>query len=457
MRGIARVAEVDELQRQRVLERRFQAMGLDAGLLPGGRAVVATLPLGAAPFDTHEGPRVLRAARFYTLGYDRIKCMAPRALFHLAPIRIVGCQSAADLEDRIRKAWDARMRTLRDAERWLATLDVPAEVHGTPVFQIPLGLDDAQARAAVIEPGRVILPSRGALSGQTLEQPAERVLEPTANSGTELAIAITVRMEALARRRRDISVRRVEVACDLPAPRNAHAAQLLLVGPRLAAARPLHESLRLRGFRVECVNSPSAAVEAFRSHSFGLVLTDTRLDRGDGIELIPALRSLPGVLDLPVVLLDERPSDPRRAAAKDAGACGYLAGALDGSRLATALAQIASDRKRRRFARYPCAVSVSWPECATPAVTAEIGRGGVLLRGTAPTPPRAKFALHLPESGLTLRVDAATAYRLREGPDWSADGVGLRFASFEPGEESDWIGYLLRLQATKPEMPPIAK
>jgi two-component system chemotaxis response regulator CheY len=440
------VAEIDELHRQRVLERRLQEMGLEAGLLPGGRAVVATLPLGGEPFDTPEGPRVLRAARFYTIGHDRIKCMAPRALFQLAPIRITGCDCAAHIETRIREAWDARMRSLHDAERWLGSLGITARTNGTPVLWFPLGLDDARANGAVVEPGRVILPSLGPLAGHALADPSERVYEPTATTGTELTIAITVRMEAIARGRRAAPSRRpAEVASDLPAPRNAQTAPVLLVGSRLATAHALHESLRLRGFQVTTVNAASAALEVFQSQSFGLVVTDARLDRADGIELIPAMRGLPGVLDLPVVLLDERTSDARRAAARSAGACGYLSGPLDASRLATALAQIAAERKRRRFVRYPCAVSVSWPACRTPSVTAEVGRGGVLLRGAAATPPRAQFALHLPENRLTLHVDAETAYRLREGPDWSADGVGLRFARFEPGEEADWIGYLSAL------------
>jgi hypothetical protein len=102
-------------------------------------------------------------------------------------------------------------------------------------------------------------------------------------------------------------------------------------------------------------------------------------------------------------------------------------------------------------------VSVSWPACDTPSVTAEVGRGGVLLRGAAQTPARATFALHLPETGLTLHVDAETAYRLREGPDWSADGVGLRFARFEPGEEADWIGYVAGLPAAKSDGHPRAE
>lgn len=452
------MAEADELRRQRVLERRLRAMGLDAGLLPGGRAVIATLALGPEPFDTPEGPRRIGAVRFYTLGHDRVKCVAPRALFQMAPVRIVGCDTAAQIEERIRAAWAARLRTLADARRWLEALDVECEPRtGLPVLSVPLGLDDAEVRAAVIEPGRVILPSLGPLSGQPLDGPADRVFEPVAHGATELAIAVTVRLEALARRRRDTrSSRPPEPACDLPAPRPLRPSPILLVGARLAAARALHESLRLRGFRLRCVGSASAAIEAFREQSFGLVLTETRLDRADGIELVPALRSQPGVLDLPVVLLDERPSDARRGAARDAGACAYLVGSIDPARLAEALVQLATERKRRRFARYACAVSISWPGCTRPVVSAEIGRGGCLLRGSVATPPRARFALHLPERQLTLRVEAETVFRLREGPDWSADGVGLHFVSFEPGAEAQWIDYVSRQRdaAEKKGSPP---
>lgn len=447
------MAEAEELQRQRVLERRLRGMGLDAGLLPGGRAVVATLPLGAAPFDTPEGPRTLRAVRFYTVGHDRIKCIAPRALFYLPLVRIVGCERGEQIEERIRAAWDARMHGLADARRWLASLDVEPETRlGTPVLSIPLGLDEADVRAAVIEPGRVILPTRGPLSGMALADPAERSIEPSARSGTELAIAVTVQLEALARRRRDTQKSRAaEAPCDLPAPRPLQPAPVLLVGARLAGTRALHESLRLRGFRVHAVTTSSAAVEAFRSQTYGLVLADTRLDRGDGIELVPALRGLPGILDLPVVLLDERPNDPRRKAAREAGACAYLAGSIDPTRVADALVQLATDRKRRRFTRHPCAVSISWPGCHKPVATAEIGLGGCLLRGSAPTPARAHFSLHLPERRRTLRVEAETVFRLREGPDWAADGVGIRFVAFEAGAEPEWIDYVS--QQREPEKP----
>jgi two-component system chemotaxis response regulator CheY len=439
------VTEAEELRRQRALERRLQGMGLEAGLLPGGRAVVATLPLGPEPFETPDASHVLRAVRFYTVGFDRIKCVAPRALFHLPLIRILDCEKASDLEQRIREVWTARLKELRDARRWLGELGITAETpQGAPAWTFGLGLEDERARATVIERGRVVLPSRGPLSGFALAEPADRVFAPeSSRSGTELAIAVTVRLEELARRKRDAAVRRSsEDSCDLPAPRPARTAPLLLVGARLASAHALHESLRLRGFAVHCVTSGSGALDAFRGHSFGLVLVETKLDRADGIELVPALRALPGVLDLPVVLLDERPHDPRRAAAKAAGASGYFAGLADASRLAAALAQLGNERKRRRFARYERALSVSWPGCETPAVTVEIGRLGCRLRGDVLAPARGRFALHLPETSRTLRVEAELLYRTPGGPGWSPSGVGMRFGSFESNAEPLWIEYV---------------
>ena len=425
-------------------------MGLEAGLLPGGRAVVATLPLGPMPFETPEGPRVLRAVRFYTIGHDRIKCMAPRALFHLPPIRVLDCEKAEDLERRIRSVWSQRIALLRDARRWLDRLGVAVDVpQGAPQWCFSLGLDDARARAAVVEPGKVILPSRGPLSGLALPELSERIFEADAHcrSATDLEIAVTVRLEALARRKRDLATRSGnDDTCDLPAPRPARGMPLLLVGSLLAGANALQESLRLRGFEVRSTTSASASIEAFRAQSFELVLAETRLDRGDGIELVPALRGLPGVLDLPVVLFDERPSEHRRGSARAAGASGYLSGPLDAARLASALAHLASERRRRRFTRFERALSVSWPGCETPAVTTEVGRGGCLLRGSTAAPQRGRFALHLPETGKTLHVEAQVVYRLGELKAGPNAGDGLRFCGFDDGDEPAWIEFLARLE-----------
>lgn len=434
------MAQAEELRRQQILQRRFQAMGLEAGLLAGGRSVLVTLPVGGEPFETPHGPRTLRAVRFCTVGHDRIKCLAPLALFHLPLVRIGDCETAAQLEARVRAAWSERMRVVARTRRWLDDLGVAAESPGgAPVWSFGLGLDDRGARAIAFEPGRLLLPARGPLSGLALAHPDERIFAPEGcASAVDLELAATGRLEELARSRRRRPARPPDA--ELPAPRVARLVPALAVGARLAADRALHDALRRRGFTVETARGASEAATAFRERSFEVVLAEARLDRGDGIELIPMLRALPGILEIPVALVDDRPREGRRAAAAAAGAAAYWAGPLEPSAIADALAEIAAT-DRRRFARYDRAVSVSWAGCTAPGVTASIGRGGVFVKTPASVLARQRFALHLPDRGATLRVDAEPVYRLPAaalGPD----GFGLRFCGFEAGAERAWIDYV---------------
>jgi CheY-like chemotaxis protein len=435
------VAQAEELRRQQILQRRFQAMGLEAGLLPGGRAVVVTLPLGPEPFETPQGARSLQAVRFYTVGHDRIKCVAPLALFYLPLIRIVDCLDAAQLEARIRAAWTERQRGIAGAQRWLDELGVAVEAPGgAPQWSFPLGLEDARARAISVEPRRVILPSRGPLSGAPITRWEDRVFDPDpgCRSAVDLELAVTARLEELARTRRRPPAPRLDA--ELPAPRLVRLVPALLVGARLAADRALHDALRRRGFAIETSRGMGDAVEAFRQRTFEVVLAESRLDRSDGIELVPTLRALPGILDLPVALIDDRPREGRRAAAQAAGAAAYWAGPLEAVATAESLAELAGT-DRRRFARYDRALSVSWPGCATPGVTGTIGRGGAFVRTPNPAVGRQRFSLHLADRNATLVVDAEPLYRFPDaarGPD----GFGMRFCGFEPGAERAWIDFV---------------
>ena len=447
--GDSPLVQADDLRRQQILQRRFEAMGLEVGLLPGGRSLLVTLPVSAEPFPTPQGARVVRAVRFFTVGHDRIKCVAPRALFHVPLVRIVDCETPADLEARVRAAWALRLDALERAGRWLRGLGIDLEApQGAPQWTLPLGLEDERAHAIVVEPERVVLPSRGPLSGLPLARAEERVFAPEGcRSSTDLELAVTSRLEELARgRRRSASPRTAGDTADLPAPRSLRRAPVLVVGSHVATDRGLHESLRLRGFEVQATHSMADALGAFRERSFELVLAETRLDRGDGLELVPAIRSLPGIQELPVALLDDRPREGRRNAARAAGASAYLSGPLDGAGIAGALVQLAA-QDRRRFTRYERALSVSWPGCEEPGVSATVGRGGMFVKTPRAVPSRGRYAIHLAEAGATLAVDAELSYRLPEtgarpeGPE----GIGLRFCGFEPGGEATWIDYLARL------------
>jgi CheY-like chemotaxis protein len=447
------VAPAEALRRQQILQRRFRAMGLEAGLLAGGRSVLVTLPVGPEPFATPQGPRSLRALRFYTVGHDRIKCLAPLALFHVPLVRILDCETAAQLEARVRAAWSERIHALARTGRWLEELGVAAEASsGAPFWSFPLGLEDERARGFAIEPSQVVLPSRGPLSGMALAGPEERVfeLDASCSSAIDLELAATARLDELAREKRRHPARRFDA--DLPAPRLARLVPALVVGARLAADRALHDALRRRGFTIEAARGSSEAMQAFRQRTFEVVLAEARLDRGDGSELIPALRELPGIVDVPVALVDDRPREGRRSAADAAGAAAYWAGPLESAATADALAEIAAT-ERRRFARYDQALSVSWSGCPGPGVTASVGRGGVFVKTLAPTLVRQRFALHLPDRGATLQVDAEPIYRLPAaalGPD----GFGLRFCGFEPGAERTWIDYVAEVATSAPAPPP---
>jgi CheY-like chemotaxis protein len=447
------VAQAEELRRQQILLHRFEAMGLVAGLLPGGRAVVVTLPVGSEPFPTPQGPRVLHAIRFYTVGHDRIKCVAPVALFHLPLMRLVDCENAAQIENRIRAAWSERMRALERTGQWLEQLGIQADAPGgAPQWSIPLGLDEGRVRATAIEPNRVVLPSRGPLSGIGVSRWQDRIYEPgsSCHCSVDLELALTARLEALARGSRRLPARHLEATP--PVPRAVRLMPALVVGARLAADRTLREALCRRGFTVDAVRSLSDAVAAFRRRSFDVVLAQARLDRADGTELVPALRGLPGILELPVALIDDRPRTSRQATAEAAGAAAYWAGPIDAAETAESLARLAATEKRR-FARYECALSLSWPDCGAPGVTATIGRGGLFVRSTSETPTRTGYALHLPEAGATLRVEAEPIYRLPDaavGPN----GFGIRFCSFAAGDESTWIDYLAGLASSRSDRGP---
>ncbi len=450
------MATKDAPRRQLVLKRRFEAMGLECEVLAGGQTVRVTLPLGDEPFATPEGPRKIPAVRFVTVGHDRIKCVAPRAMFYLPFVRIVECASAADLEARIRASWSGRWQALCRARSWLEGLGIePHSPAATPQWTFPLGLEDETACGSVVEVGRVVLPSSGPLSGVALASPEERVFATDAHltAGAELQLAVTLRLESLARGARRRSGPRAPLRLEpKPVPKTPRPTPLLLVGPHLARDAGFHESLRLRGFEVCGVNSIDAAVDAFRKRSFDLVLAETRLDRADGVELIPALRELPGIGTIPVALIDDSPRESRRAQAKEAGASAYMAGNFHAARLAPALARLAAAPRGRRFLRYPQALAVSGPGCMESAVTASIGRGGLFLR-THDRPTDGLFSIHIPETGRTLPVESEVLYELASvgtGPL----GVGLRFCAFGGKDEAALIEYLASLKTHGRAEPP---
>jgi len=451
--------EADDTRRQEIVQRRLEAMGLEPKPLPGGRGFVATLPLGPAPFESPlQGPSHFESVAFATVGTDRIKCLRPTPLFHLPMIKVGDCESAAELEARIRAAWHLRQTILVRARRWAEKLGAATRVDPeAPLLELGLGVEDREARARMVEAGRVILPGRGPLSGVRLRRAEDRVFAPDrgVSSALELDIAISARLEELARLdarlQREARLARVRSRPEptsIPVVVRPH--RLLVVGPNLYRDSVLLEGLRGRGYLVSAVRSAADALHGFDGESCELLLAETDLGRFEGVELIPALRQLPGVEELPVVIVDDRPRPDRREAARVAGAAGYLVRPFEVSRIADGLASLVRRPKRRRWTRYREQLAVRGA-AGDEAVTGDLGRGGMLLwtEHEIALHAVARFSISLPELARPLPVDAEVVHRTSV-PGQGRTGLGLRFNDFpERGEES----LIAHLRSLEPEAP----
>ena len=453
------MGEAEEQRVAKVLLHRLAAMGVEASLLPGGRCVRGRLRLRPTPFPLLDGPQEFRALVFATVGPTLLKCLAPAALFQLPLIPIAGCTSADMIEDRVRAAWAAHGRSLRDAQRALKSIGLAARVEGGATLAFPIGVDDREAAARCLDATRVALPSRGPLSGVALGRAGERVLiRPASETASDLEIALTNHLERLERgvRRPQLLVRSVSAApaADLlpPTPKPVGSGhRLLLVGPLLGRDSELITGLRRLGHRTRVEYSIRDALDAFASQSFELVLADTHIGRAEGMELVPALAEIPGIGRLPVVLVDERSRESVREAARRVGAAGYLAHPVDASRISAGLERLLLGRGHRRFARLGQRLAVR-RDGVDPGFTTAIARLGLCVRTSRELRAGSthRWTIGLPELGQTLRVDAQTVYHIpAAGPE---DPIaGLRIRAFPDRNEPLWIGYLTGLTEPEPE------
>ena len=458
------MGEAEEQRVAKGLLQRLAAMGVEVSLLPGGRCVRGRLRLRPTPFPLLDGPQEFQALVFATVGPTQLKCLEPAALFQLPLIVIAGCTSAEMIEDRVRAAWAVHGRVLRDAHRALRAIGEAARVEpGGATLAFPIGVDDREAAARCLDATRVALPSRGPLSGVALGRASERVLaRPAGETASELEIALTNHLERLARaaRRPQLQVRSVPAAPAAEGPPGpskpvGSGHRLLLVGPLLGRDSELIAGLRRLGHRTRVEYSIRDALDAFAAQSFELVLADTHIGRGEGMELVPALAELPGIGRLPVVLVDERSRESVREAARRVGAAGYLAHPVDASRISSGLARLLLGRGERRFERLGQRLAVR-RDGVDPGFTTAIARLGLCVR--TPRELRAgsthRWTIGLPELRQTLRVDAQTVYRIpAAGPE---DPIaGLRIRAFPDRNEPLWIDYLTGLAEPEPEPEPL--
>lgn len=448
---------------QQAVLHRLTAMGIEAQLMPGERCVLARMRLQHPTFPTPAGSIRIEEVEFASVGPDRAKCLEPQALFHLPMLRILDCNDATAIEARIHLAWERLMAQLGETAGWLRSIGIepdPSERESVVCF--PLAGEDETARARMIDPSRVILPGRGPLTGIALGRADDRTLtvDPAIDSGIDLEISISTRLEELQRLDSRLSEQRqLDAIAAEPVPaartRERRLPGVLLVGPRISREQGCAESLRLRGYRVEAVLSERDVAAAFDRFSPELVLADVTLGRSEGIDLIASLRRVPGVEEVPVILFDGRRRPDRREAAQRMGAAGYLVYPIDVARIAQRLERMVTEPRRRRFTRYAQNVSIAMEGASNLCLATAIGRGGMFLatQDDLQTSTLHRCRLSLPGYGSSLRVEAEVLYRAR-ATGLSHRGVGLRFHSFADRDEPTLIRYLKTFH-TEPPLPAI--
>jgi two-component system chemotaxis response regulator CheY len=75
---------------------------------------------------------------------------------------------------------------------------------------------------------------------------------------------------------------------------------------------------------VEIVENGAQAIQKLEESEFGLIISDWQMEGMTGLELLNKCRETPKLQDIPIILVSAQSSEQNSAAAKRAGAQGYL-------------------------------------------------------------------------------------------------------------------------------------
>lgn len=101
-------------------------------------------------------------------------------------------------------------------------------------------------------------------------------------------------------------------------------AKLLMVQPEPVIAELTSFRLELLGYGIQVFEDSAKALSAIQKNLPGLVIVDTRLSEGDGIEWIVRLRDEYTVAQLPILVFSQDPSLETVERAFAAGAQDYI-------------------------------------------------------------------------------------------------------------------------------------
>lgn len=465
-----------EPQLDRVQQRqyaRFERMGLSCRAMPGGQTLLVSLPTGAAPFESPAGPLSIERILFATVGADQIKCLRPRPMFNLPLLDIRRCADAAAIESVIRQAWRDRTRELRETGRTLRNLGIEVGViEGGSLLAFPISGESPERPVLMHSLDEAIMPTAGPLAGHRLAGLEERVVDVSGklDSASDLDMLLGSRLQELGRiaAAREADLRKPRLVAReatvftgplLSSPPLASLSPLvqndpvgagttrepkvLLVGARLLENAGLRDELKRQGYRIATARSETEALMRLASMTPDLVLSQYGLGRSDGATFVQAIRTLPGIVRIPVVLLDDVHHQSRQDAARAVGAAGYVIEPVEATRFVTRLHKIAASPGDRRFTRYAGRLAARLTGQARPCVATEIGRGGFFIATGAAVDEanETRCEITLPEMQRSLAFVGEILYRSElQGVD--RQGVGVRIREISPEDEAALIAYV---------------
>ncbi len=428
------------------LVQRLREMGLDLGPDSQQSSAQGQLPLSATPFETLEGSFRSESARFYTLGHNRLKFFQPSPFFYVPAVDVSRCESVPQIESALRRSWAMRLRQLQSAHEWLLGLCADVHVAGKGT-QLLLGLTGVDGPAARVQSRTSIqLPSSGALAEVSLNAPGERSHRPRTHleHSTDLEIDLGEAMERLARR---CKATRRSSAPEAPQPqaRPRLVRRVLIVDRDRKVLSTAESLLGSRGFELDAFQTPERALAAFRSRSYDLVLAAARMPRGGGLEFTALVRELPGVENLPIVLMDKRFSELQKREAIAAGAVGYFHKPLTWAEIGARLSELLERTNLRRFERLAARLPVDPGDVKGTAVetTDQVARGGFRLLASRDLARDSieRYRIMLPDTTTAVAVEGQVVY-LDAVPGAASLRAGIRVLRFLDDHEPDWIRFI---------------
>jgi two-component system chemotaxis response regulator CheY len=197
-------------------------------------------------------------------------------------------------------------------------------------------------------------------------------------------------------------------------------------------------ALESAGYRAGTVSSASELLALIRAErtQVDLVVIDLRLPQSHGVDLVRALRGVPG-FHAPLVVFSgtiANAGEVRELAAL--GVAGYVNEYAGTQHIVPALAPhlFPSHDNRRSSPRVALGISVAYRfgNTIAAAVTLNVSHGGLAIRTTSPLDPATmvKIRFRLPGNRKEIDAEARVCWTDRRL------GMGLQFTRIEPGDQA---------------------